>query len=62
MFKDPRSGVDRRNGRGADVTPEAEQRKTQDRRADEDPASTRRWWLLRRYVNIEWFFGGRKDR
>lgn len=63
MFDDPRSGADRRASR--DDAPAGlgeDKRKQTDRRAERDSARSSRWWLLRRYVNFERFFGTRKGR
>lgn len=63
MFDDPRSGADRRASRDdAAAGAEEDQRKQSDRRAERDGSKSNRWWLLRRYVNFERFFGGRRGR
>jgi len=63
MFDDPRSGADRRASRDdAAAGVEEDKRKQTDRRAERDGARSGLWWLLRRYVNFERFFGTRKDR
>ena len=41
---------------------EEDQRKQSDRRAERDSSKSNRWWLLRRYVSFERFFGGRRGR
>jgi hypothetical protein len=63
MFHDPRSGTDRRASRDdAAARLEEDKRNQTDRRAERDGAKSDRWWLLRRYVNFERFFGSRKER
>ena len=63
MFDDPRSGADRRASRDdAAMGLEEDKRKTPDRRAERDSPRSEWWWLLRRYVNFERFFGSGKRR
>jgi len=63
MFDDPRSGADRRASRDdAAMGLEEDKRKTPDRRAERENPRSEWWWLLRRYVNFERFFGGGKRR
>ena len=58
MFKDPRSGSDRRTKRRGVIGQEGDKRQSSERRVFRETQTSKPWWLMRRYIAVEKFLDG----